>query len=103
MTADVYLYTILAREAVDTGPQSPIRAAQAILTQLIREWASNKLLSFHPSGSFMKGTAVFSGTDIDLFISLSEETVESLRDIHALLIDIISEARLMDMPKAALS
>jgi hypothetical protein len=30
----------------------------------------------------MKGTAVLSGTDIDLFISLSEQTTETLQEIH---------------------
>ena len=34
--------------------------------------AGDNLIGVYPSGSFMKGTAVLSGTDIDLFISLSE-------------------------------
>lgn len=68
MTGTQYLNGILARETVDTGPFSPVRLAQATLTPLIREWAGNVLLDLHPSGSFMKGTAVLSGTDIDLFI-----------------------------------
>ena len=60
MSPDEYLQAILTREAVDTGP----------------------LLSVHPSGSFMKGTANMSGTDIDLFISPSEQTTETLKDIY---------------------
>ena len=35
-----------------------------------------------PSGSFSKGTANLSGTDIDLFISVSSNVVETLREIY---------------------
>ena len=82
MTADEYLRGILGREAVDTGPQSPVREVQSVMDPIIRGWAGNRLLSIHPSGSFMKGTANKSGTDIDLFISLSEETTETLKEVY---------------------
>jgi hypothetical protein len=72
ITPDQYLYGILSREAVNSGPLSPVRGVQAIVYPLIQRWAGNRLVSLHPSGSFMKGTANLSGTDIDLFISLSE-------------------------------
>src|ERR1700676_2272057 len=35
-----------------------------------------------PAAFFMKGTANMSGTDIDLFISLSEQTTETLKEIY---------------------
>jgi len=79
---DQYLYGILAREAVNTGLTSPVRGAQTLLMPMLREWAGDQLLAVHPSGSFMKGTAVKSGTDIDLFISLSETTTETLKEIY---------------------
>jgi hypothetical protein len=82
MTGDQYLLGILTRETVDTGPNSPVRSVHALLLPMVREWAGNKLLAFHPSGSFMKGTAIKSGTDIDLFISMSETTQETLKEIH---------------------
>ena len=82
MSADVYLQTILNREAVNTGPLSPVRGVQSVIYPIIQKWAGNRLLSVHPSGSFMKGTANKSGTDIDLFISLSEQTTETLKDIY---------------------
>jgi len=82
MTADEYLRDILNREAVDTGPLSLVRGVQTVLYPIIQRWAGNRLLSVHPSGSFMKGTANKSGTDIDLFISLSEETTETLKEIY---------------------
>lgn len=82
MTVEQHLRGILAREAVDTGPYSPVRAVQAILDPLIREWAGDRLISVSPSGSFAKGTANASGTDIDLFISLSESTTETLKEVY---------------------
>jgi hypothetical protein len=87
MTADQYLFGILAREAVDTGPLSPVRQVQAVLYPIIQQWGNTRLVAVHPSGSFMKGTANKSGTDIDLFISLSEETTETLKEIYNLLFD----------------
>jgi hypothetical protein len=82
MTPDEYLQGILNREAVDTGPYSAVRGVHTALDPIIRDWAGNRLLSMHPSGSFMKGTANRSGTDIDLFISLSEQTTETLKEIY---------------------
>lgn len=82
MSADAYLQQILTREAVDTGIFSPVRAVQATLEPAIREWANRFLLSVSPSGSFAKGTANQSGTDIDLFISLSPDTRETLKEVY---------------------
>jgi hypothetical protein len=82
MTADGYLQHILDRESVDTGRYSPVRGVHSVLDPIIRGWAGNRLLSMHPSGSFMKGTANKSGTDIDFFISLSEQTTETLKEIY---------------------
>ena len=55
---------------------------QTILTPTLQSWAGDRLLTIHPSGSFMKGTAVLSGTDIDLFVSLSDQTSETLKEIY---------------------
>ena len=82
MTADQYLSVILTREAVDTGPLSPVLSVQNVIGPVIKRWAGDKFLGLHPSGSFMKGTANKSGTDIDLFISLSEETQETLKEVY---------------------
>jgi hypothetical protein len=82
MTADEYLLRILIRESVDTSLFSPVRSVLTQLYPIVRKWAGDKLVGISPSGSFAKGTANKSGTDIDLFISLSEETVESLKEIY---------------------
>ena len=82
MTADAYLQTILRREAVDTGPYAPARSVQNTLMPVIREWAGSYLSDVSPSGSFAKETANHSGTDIDLFISLSQNTPSTLSEIY---------------------
>jgi hypothetical protein len=82
MSSDTYLQTILAREAVDTSLTSPVRGVQAVLQPIFNEWAGNQLRNVHPSGSFAKGTANRSGTDIDLFISLKSDTTNTLKEIY---------------------
>jgi hypothetical protein len=79
MNADQYLMTILRRETVDTS------VAQAVLNTLrpiIVPWGNQYLAGIAPSGAFAKGTAIKSGTDIDLFISLKPETRETLKEIY---------------------
>lgn len=92
MTADQYLYGILLREAVDAGPNSPLLGLQAALMPILRQWAGDNLLGVYPSGSFKKGTAVRSGTDIDLFLSLSEQTNETLKEVYDRLFDCLTSA-----------
>lgn len=94
MTGDQYLLGVLARETVDSGPNSPVRGVQSLLLPMIREWANGLLLAMHPSGSFMKGTAIKTGTDIDLFISLSEGTPETLKEIYDKLFTRLTEKKL---------
>jgi hypothetical protein len=82
MTSDSYLQSILLREAVDTGPYSPVRGVVAIVQPHIAAWAGQYLVGLSPSGSFAKGTANKSGTDIDLFISLSSATPDTLKQVY---------------------
>lgn len=77
-----YFRNILLREAVDTGPNSPALAVRSALMPMIQAWGGPYLVSVNPSGSFAKGTANRSGTDIDLFLSLSPSAEESLKDIY---------------------
>lgn len=79
---DQYLRRLLAREAVDTSIFSPAYTAQNTLNPILRVWAGNKLGSISRSGSFAKGTANKSGTDLDLFISLNTDTTETLSEIY---------------------
>lgn len=79
---DAYLLSILQSETVDTSIASPLHKIEATLRPVIAKWANGHLLSIQPSGSFSKGTANVSGTDIDLIISLSPNVVENLRDVY---------------------
>ena len=82
MAADQYLYGILAKETVDTSASSPLRQVAVTLMPRLRVWAGDLLVGVHPSGSFAKGTANASGTDIDLFLSLRSDTTATLKDIY---------------------
>ena len=79
------------REAVDLGAASPVRNALIWLRPVIVEWAGGYLTDLSPSGSFAKGTANKSGTDIDLFISLAHTTPETLKDIYTKLFKRMTE------------
>ena len=93
MTPDEYLHSVLAREAVDSGLFSPVRSVQATLQPILSVWANKYLIGIHPSGSFAKGTANKSGTDIDLFISLSDSTPETLKQIYERLFEWMRDSR----------
>jgi Nucleotidyltransferase domain len=82
MTADQYLQNILVREAVNTSASSPVLSVLTVLRPIVSEWAGQQLRSISPSGSFAKGTANKSGTDIDLFISLKSDTSDTLKEIY---------------------
>jgi hypothetical protein len=92
VTADQYLSGILDRETVNTGLYSPVRGVQAVLMPSLNAWAGQFLRSVNPSGSFAKGTANKSGTDIDLFISLSENTPNTLKEIYVTLLARMRES-----------
>ena len=80
--SDTYFQSILAREAVDTGLYAPARHAQAILTPVLQQWGGSYLRDVSPSGSFAKGTANRSGTDIDLFLSVASYTTDTLKQLY---------------------
>lgn len=92
MNADEYLIDILAREAVDTSSTSPVWVAQQSLMPTLVNWAGQYLQNVSPSGSFAKGTANRSGTDIDLFISLSPETPATLKEVYDTLFTALTNA-----------
>ncbi|WP_329953164.1 nucleotidyltransferase domain-containing protein [Stenotrophomonas sepilia] len=89
---DQYLTAILAREAVDTSFLSPALSVKATLTPVINTWGGPLVQSVVPSGSFAKGTANASGTDVDLFISLHPSTPRTLREIYLTLFNALRDA-----------
>lgn len=82
MTEDEYLQNILRREQVHIGAYSPVLGCREAVLPPIREWSAGYLVDVSPSGSFAKGTANHSGTDIDLFISLADNTPATLKEIY---------------------
>lgn len=87
-----YLLRILARESVDTGPYAPARNVIATLYPVLQHWGGGYLREISPSGSFAKGTANRSGTDIDLFLSLAPETPTTLSQIYNSLDTALNQA-----------
>ncbi len=81
-TADERFRAILRRESVDTGPFSPVFDAIRAIQPAIDTWSNGFVDTVHPSGSFAKGTANKSGTDLDLFISIRANVPNTLKEIH---------------------
>ena len=92
MNADQYLLSLVRRETVDTGQSSPVRGVIGVLRPALVKWGNNYLAGIAPSGSFAKSTAIRSGTDIDLFLSLRAETPDNLRDIYKTLFNAMQQA-----------
>lgn len=90
--SDAHLRQVLTRYAIDNSPLSPVRLVQATLSPTVQQWGNRFLLGFEPSGSFAKGTAVRGGTDIDLFVSLSSATPETLSQIYESLLNTLASA-----------
>ncbi len=90
MTADEYVLSVIARYQVSTGPGSAVARAGQSLYPIIQQWANQNLLRVTYSGSYAKGTAILGGTDVDLFISLSHQTSENLRDIYLKLVRFLT-------------
>ncbi|PVE22938.1 nucleotidyltransferase [Microvirga sp. KLBC 81] len=82
ISPDEYLRNILIREAVSTGLYTPLNACRTTLVPILKEWAGEFLADITPSGSWAKGTANNSGTDIDIFVSLRSDTREPLKEVY---------------------
>ena len=91
MTADQYLANILMREAVNTGVGSPVLTVQNTLLPALRDWGGQHLQNVHPSGSFAKGTANHSSTDIDLFLSVAQGVPNTMKEIYDTLFNKMNE------------
>jgi tRNA nucleotidyltransferase (CCA-adding enzyme) len=92
VSEQLYLNDILTREAVGTGLSSPALLVPGVIRPVIQQWANRFLIDVTPSGSYAKGTANRSGTDLDLFISLSLDTPETLADVHKTLVASLKAA-----------
>jgi hypothetical protein len=95
MNADQHLLSLLSRETVDTRVNSPVRGVIGTLRPVLMQWANNYFAGLAPTGSFAKGTAIRSGTDIDLFLSLRSDTPNTLKEIYTTLANAMQGAGYM--------
>lgn len=91
MSPNEYLRAILAREQVDNSLYSPVRGVITTLLPTLAQWAGSYLVAVQPSGSFSKGTANQSGTDIDVFVSVSSTTPDALKQIYGTLVTKLTQ------------
>lgn len=89
---DEHLRAVLARHRVDTSLFSPARGVQPLIEPVVRKWGGPYIVDIRTSGSFAKGTAVRSGTDIDIFVSLTSTLTDTLQQISDTLFNAFAQA-----------
>ncbi len=79
MTGLEYVNSVLQKYAVNFSKATQYHQ---FFLPYITEWANGYLVAVKISGSSKKGTAVSNGTDVDLFISLTSTTHNTLNEIY---------------------
>lgn len=83
MTSDEYVLSIVRKHALSEQiDNNTTRYVVDPLKRIISEWAGSCLCETKLSGSRAKGTAIDIATDLDLFISLSSTTTNTLEEIY---------------------
>lgn len=82
MTADEYVLNVIRNHSLPLQLNQKELSVIAPLENIISAWAGNCLCEIKLSGSRAKGTAIDIATDLDLFISLSSTTTNSLSEIY---------------------
>jgi hypothetical protein len=77
-----YLYDIIKKYSFLNEDITKIKLRIRPLYREIRNWGGEYLLDILPSGSFAKGTAIKGAVDIDLLISLKNQTPNTLKEIY---------------------
>ena len=95
MTADQYVNAIVEKHRLsDTLDNYTSIYVVSPLKKIISNWAGVCLCETKLSGSRAKGTAIDLSTDLDLFISLSSTTQNSLEEIYNSLYNRMLEERI---------
>ena len=90
MTANQYVESIVKKHKLqDTIDNYTDNTVVTPLKKIIRNWAGTCLCDIKLSGSRAKGTAIDIATDLDLFISLSSTTSNTLKEIYNSLYDYV--------------
>lgn len=83
MTANEYVMNVIYEHALPIQiDQSTVSTVINPIKMFITAWAGNCLCDIKVSGSRAKGTAIDLASDLDLFISLSSTTSNSLRELY---------------------
>jgi len=82
MNANSYLLAILRKNILSDIERQKLIISSRPIYREIRKWAGPYLLDIIPSGSFAKGTLIKSSMDIDLLISLKNDTPRTLKEIY---------------------
>ena len=83
MTSNDYVISVVKKHALPA--QLDIDTVLYVINpmnRVIAEWAGNCLCETKISGSRAKGTAIDLSTDLDLFISLSSNTSNTLKEVY---------------------
>ena len=90
MTENEYVISVIRKHALpDRIDQYTEQTVIAPLKRIVSSWAGDCLCEIKLSGSRAKGTAIDLATDLDLFISLSSTTSNSLSEIYNSLYTIL--------------
>lgn len=82
MNANTYFVNILHAKKISTEERQRIFSLVKQLHPLISKWMGEYLSQIIPSGSYAKATGIKGRTDIDLLISLKNQTPYTLREIY---------------------
>ena len=82
VTPDQYVESILTKYAVPRGPTSPAEKLGSTVAGPLRAWAGQQLNELRYSGSYAKETGVRGISDVDVFISLKDDTTSTLKEIY---------------------
>ena len=90
MSAEKYVMSVIRNHALPNELSQSELNAIAPLKRMIAVWGGNNLCEIKLSGSRAKGTAIDLASDLDLFVSLSSATPQSLKEIYNSLYDMVS-------------
>lgn len=82
LNTNSYLLNIIKKYSIPADESKQILSRIRPLYREIRNWAGEYLVKILPSGSFAKGTAIRGAVDIDLLISLKNQTPKTLKEIY---------------------
>lgn len=90
MSGNEYVRQILAKYRVPRGEASITEKTAREIYPIVKKWAGEHLNAISLSGSYAKGTAVGTGTDVDLFISIKSSVPVTLSKLYNSLFRLVS-------------